>query len=285
MYWWGLVVIVYWMGCWQGQDSVVVFELVGMQIVVGLCGNLGLLLLVVVWWDGVIMLFLYLEEDVFDVLLQLCVICCNFDIVYVLLLQEFVCLFKCVFVVIGCYDFQVDSIFFKKNVLLVGGLYFIEVYLFVQNVVGLVMGIYYYDFVLYVLMWLFGDDICLCEVVLLVLVGQYWFVDVYVLVVLVLCYLCIYWKYCNYVKVYCVVMLDVGYFFQQLLLCVIQQKLGVFVIVVINEYEIECLFGFDLMVEGLMVICGVGWCVVQMIMIEFDFGQCVWEKMFGVDVG
>jgi len=174
----------------------------------------------------------------------------------------------------GAEDFDVV----KKTSPSGGALHPTEAYLIVQRVEGIAHGLYHYragEHALQRLPWE-GTPEELNAFARLAVVGQQWFADAHVLVVLAPRFARNFWKYRNHSKAYRVCILDVGHLSQTLFLSATEQGLGAFITAAINEVDIEQAFGLTGYVDGPLAVCGFGIRADRMTTSELDPNHKVW---------
>ena len=160
-----------------------------------------------------------------------------------------------------------------------GALHPTEAYLIVQRVEGIDPGLYHYrsaDHALQALGWE-GTPQQLNAFARLAVVGQQWFADAHVLVVLAPRFGRNFWKYRNHAKAYRVCVLDAGHLSQTLFLSATEQGLGAFITAAINEVDIERAFGLTGFVDGPLAVCGFGIRADTMTTAELDPNRQVWQ--------
>lgn len=159
-----------------------------------------------------------------------------------------------------------------------GALHPTEAYLIVQRVEGMAAGLYHYrpgEHALQRLPWE-GTPDELGAFARLAVVGQQWFADAHVLVVLAPRFARNFWKYRNHTKAYRVCILDAGHLSQTLFLSATEQGLGAFITAAINEVDIERAFGLTGYVDGPLAVCGFGPRSDRMVTGELDPNHAVW---------
>lgn len=196
----------------------------------------------------------------FDALLDCRTSCRNFDTASQLPLARFAQLLDRVFGVRGRVHAADDFDVLKKSSPSGGALHPTEAYLIVQRVEGVDHGLYHYragEHAIQRLPWE-GTPEELIAFARLAVVGQQWFADAHVLVVLAPRFARNFWKYRNHAKAYRVCVLDVGHLSQTLFLSATEQGLGAFITAAINEVDIDRAFGLTGYVDGALAVCGFG---------------------------
>lgn len=214
----------------------------------------------------------------FDALLDARNSCRNFDTTRELGRASFAQLLERVFGARGQVHAADDFDVMKKTSPSGGALHPTEAYLVVQRVEGIAPGLYHYragDHALDPLPWS-GTPAELNAFARLAVVGQQWFADAHVLVVLAPRFARNFWKYRNHAKAYRVCVLDVGHLSQTLFLAATEQGLGAFVTAAINEVDIEDAFGLAGCVDGPLAVCGFGIRAGTMTTSELDPNRKVW---------
>jgi putative peptide maturation dehydrogenase len=216
----------------------------------------------------------------FDDLLDRRNSCRNFDTTRVLPQLRFAQLMERVFGARGEAHAADDFDVLKKTSPSGGALHPTEAYLVVQRVEGIDPGLYHYragDHAVQRLPWE-GTPEELNAFARLAVVGQQWFADAHVLVVLAPRFARNFWKYRNHAKAYRVCILDAGHLSQTLFLSATEQGLGAFVTAAINEVDIERAFGLTGYIEGPLAICGFGLRAGRMTTDELDPNHVVWPR-------
>lgn len=186
--------------------------------------------------------------------------CRNFDTAMPLPLAAFAQLLDRVFGSRGQVRAADDFDVLKKTSPSGGALHPTEAYLVVQRVEGVAPGLYHYhpgEHALRRMPWE-GTPADLGAFARQAVVGQHWFADAHVLVVLASRFARNFWKYRNHAKAYRVCVLDAGHLSQTLFVAAAAQGLGAFVTAAINEVDIERAFGLEGYVEGPLAVCGFG---------------------------
>ena len=215
----------------------------------------------------------------FDVLLDRRHSCRNFDKASHLPQAQFARLLDRVFGARGQVHASADFDVLKKSSPSGGALHPTEAYLIVQRVEGIDHGLYHYradDHAIQRLAWE-GAPEELTAFARLAVVGQHWFADAHVLVVLAPRFARNFWKYRNHAKAYRVCILDVGHLSQTLFLSATEQGLGAFITAAINEADIEQAFGLTGYVDGPLAVCGFGNRADTMTTPELDPNRVVWK--------
>ena len=221
-----------------------------------------------------------LAEDAcndFDRLLELRVTCRNFDTHRPLPGQMLSGLIGRVFRARSSVRVTDDTVFLKKSSPSGGGLHPIEAYLLVRNVDGVADGLYHYHPVAHALEPLPAPELPLDQLMLDALAQQHWFADAHVMVVLSPRYLRNFWKYRYHAKAYRALVLEAGHLSQTLYLSATEMGLGAYVTCAVNEALLERAFGLDPMAEGVLAVCGFGWRAPQMVTMELDPAERVWQ--------
>lgn len=216
----------------------------------------------------------------FDDLLDRRNSCRNFDTGKALPQAQFAQLMERVFGARGEEHAADDFDVVKKTSPSGGALHPTEAYLIVQQVEGLAPGLYHYragDHAVQRLPWE-GTPDELNAFARLAVVGQQWFADAHVLVVLAPRFARNFWKYRNHSKAYRVTILDVGHLSQTLFLSATEQGLGAFITAAINEVDIERAFRLTGYVDGPLAICGFGIRADRMTTGELDPNHAVWPR-------
>ena len=216
----------------------------------------------------------------FDALLDARNTCRNFDTSRTLPQAQFAQLLERVFGARGQVHAADDFDVLKKTSPSGGALHPTEAYLIVQRVEGIAPGLYHYragDHALQPLPWE-GTPEELNAFARLAVVGQQWFAEAHVLVVLAPRFARNFWKYRNHSKAYRVTILDAGHLSQTLFLSATEQGLGAFITAAINEVDIEQAFGLTGYVDGPLAVCGFGIRTDTMATSEFDPNRKVWKK-------
>lgn len=216
------------------------------------------------------------DHDDFDALLDARSSCRNFDTSRELPQAQFAQLLERVFGARGQVHAADDFDVLKKTSPSGGALHPTEAYLTVQRVEGITPGLYHYRA---------GDDALqplpspddLAAFARVAVVGQDWFADAHVLVMLAPRFARNYWKYRNHAKAYRVAILDVGHLSQTLLLTATRLGLGAFITAAINEVDIEQAFGLTGHVDGPLAVCGFGPRANTMTTSELDPNRKVWR--------
>lgn len=214
----------------------------------------------------------------FDDLLDRRSSCRNFDVGKSMPQAQFAQILARVFGARGGARAADDFDVLKKTSPSGGALHPTEAYLIVQRVEGIVPGLYHYlarDHALQRLPWE-GTPGELNALARLAVVGQQWFSDAHVLVVLAPRFARNFWKYRNHSKAYRVCILDVGHLSQTLFLSATEQGLGAFITAAINEVDIERAFGLTAYVDGPLAVCGFGLRSDHMATGELDPNHAVW---------
>ena len=196
----------------------------------------------------------------FDGLLERRSSCRNFDMDSRLPQAQFARLLDRVFGARGQVHAADDFDVLKKSSPSGGALHPTEAYLIVQRVEGVDHGLYHYragEHAIQRLSWE-GTPEELTAFAKLAVVGQQWFADAHVLVVLAPRFARNFWKYRNHAKAYRVCILDVGHLSQTLFLSATEQGLGAFITAAINEVDIDRAFGLTGYVDGTLAVCGFG---------------------------
>jgi putative peptide maturation dehydrogenase len=215
----------------------------------------------------------------FDELLDARNSCRNFDTTRVLPQLRFAQLMERVFGARGEAHAADDFDVVKKTSPSGGALHPTEAYLIVQRVEGIAAGLYHYrpgEHALQRLPWE-GTPDELGAFARLAVVGQQWFADAHVLVVLAPRFARNFWKYRDHAKAYRVCILDAGHLSQTLFLSATEQGLGAFITAAINEVDIEQAFGLTGYVDGPLAVCGFGIRAGTMITSELDPNRKVWR--------
>ena len=162
-----------------------------------------------------------------------------------------------------------------------GALHPTEAYLVVQRVEHIAPGLYHYragDHALQRLPW-DGTPAELNAFARVAVVGQQYFADAHVLVVLAPRFARNFWKYRNHAKAYRVCILDVCHLSQTLFLSATEQGLGAFITAAINEVDIEQAFGLTGYVDGPLAVCGFGIRADTLTTAELDPERKVWPRL------
>jgi putative peptide maturation dehydrogenase len=214
----------------------------------------------------------------FDGLLERRSSCRNFDKDSRLPKMQFVRLLDRVFGACGRVHAADDFEVMKKTSPSGGALHPTEAYLIVQRVEGVAPGLYHYRAGDHAIQRLSrtGTPEDLGTFARRAVVGQQWFADAHVLVVLAPRFARNFWKYRIHAKAYRVCVLVVGHVSQTLLLSATEQGLGAFITAAINEVDIERAFGLSACVDGPLAVCGFGIRADSMDTQEFDPNRKVW---------
>lgn len=213
----------------------------------------------------------------FDKLLELRVTCRNFDTKRPLPMPLLSRLLGRVFAARSAVQVTEDTVFLKKTSPSGGGLHPIEAYLIIRNVDGMADGLYHYHPVAHALEPLPCGQAPIEQLMLDSLAQQHWFADAHVLVVLSPRYARNFWKYRHHAKAYRAVVLEAGHLSQTLYLSATEMGLGAYVTCAINESLLEQAFGLDSMMEGVIAVCGFGWRSAEMVTMELDPGERIWQ--------
>ena len=279
-HWNGLAAVQHMAGRWQGLDSVQEAKEEGLATSAGLRARFGPPPPVLhARADGAVAIALSREPDTaFDDLLDRRNSCRNFAPQSELPQAEFSRLMARVFGARGEVHAADDFDVLKKTSPSGGALHPTEAYLIVQRVEGIPHGLYHYrpgEHALQRLPWE-GTPEELNAFARLAVVGQQWFADAHVLVVLAPRFARNFWKYRNHSKAYRVCILDVGHLSQTLFLSATEQGLGAFITAAINEVDIEQAFGLTGYVDGPLAVCGFGIRADRMTTSELDPNHKVW---------
>jgi putative peptide maturation dehydrogenase len=281
-HWHGLAAVQHMAARWEGLDSVQEAKDEGLDTSVGLRGRFGpppptLHERV----DGGAMQSLARAPRTgFDELLDRRNSCRNFDTGKVLPQAQFAQLLERVFGARGEAHAADDFDVVKKTSPSGGALHPTEAYLIVRRVEGIAPGLYHYrprEHALQRLPW-DGTPEELDAFARLAVVGQQWFADAHVLVVLAPRFARNFWKYRNHTKAYRVCILDAGHLSQTLFLSATEQGLGAFITAAINEVDIERAFGLTGYVDGPLAVCGFGIRADRMTTGELDPNHAVWPR-------
>lgn len=214
----------------------------------------------------------------FDALLDARASCRNFDMAARLPKERFAQVLERVFSVRGRAHAAADFDVAKKTSPSGGSLHPMEAYLVVQRVEGIEPGLYHYragEHALQRMPWQ-GTPEQLNAFARLAVVGQQYFADAHVLVVMACRFARNFWKYRNHAKAYRVTVLDAGHLSQTLFLSATEQGLGAFITAAINEVDIERAFGLTGYVEGPLAVCGFGIRADTMDTAELDPNHKAW---------
>ncbi|MNV24848.1 Nitroreductase family protein [compost metagenome] len=217
------------------------------------------------------------EGSDFDSLLESRVTCRNFDTPRPLPGAMLSQLLGRVFSAQSAVRVTADTVFLKKTSPSGGGLHPIEAYLLIRNVDGVADGLYHYHPVAHALEPLPLPSIPIDQLMLDALAQQHWFADAHVMVVLSPRYSRNFWKYRHHAKAYRAVVLEAGHLSQTLYLSATEMGLGAYVTCAINETLLEQAFGLDPLVEGVLAVCGFGWRGAEMVTMELDPAERIWQ--------
>ncbi|WP_282268271.1 nitroreductase family protein [Stenotrophomonas sp. PS02298] len=103
---------------------------------------------------------------------------------------------------------------------------------------------------------------------------QHWFADAHVMVILSPRYTRNFWKYR---QAYRAIVLEAGHLSQALYMSATEMGLGAYVTCAINEALLEQVFGLDPMTEGVLPVCGFGWRGTEMVTMELDPAEQIWQ--------
>lgn len=279
-HWHGLAAVQHMAGRWQGLDSVKQAADEGVDTSVGLRARFGPPPPVLHERSdgGETITLARAPRNGFDDLLDRRNSCRNFDTTTPLPQAQFAQLLERAFGARGQVHAADDFDVVKKTSPSGGALHPTEAYLVVQRVEGIAYGLYHYragEHALQRLAWE-GTLEELNAFARLAVVGQQWFADAHVLVVLAPRFARNFWKYRNHSKAYRVCILDVGHLSQTLFLSATEQGLGAFITAAINEVDIEQAFGLTGYVEGPLAVCGFGIRADKMQISELDPNHKAW---------
>lgn len=279
-HWHGLAAVQHMAGRWGGMDSVEEAAAEGLDTSAGLRARYGPPPPVshLRADAGKPIALARTNRNGFDDLLDRRNSCRNFDTGSRLPRAQFSRLLERVFGARGQVHAADDFDVLKKTSPSGGALHPTEAYLIVQRVEGIAPGLYHYrpgDHALQRLPWE-GSAGELAAFARLAVVGQQWFADAHVLVVLAPRFARNFWKYRNHAKAYRVCILDVGHLSQTLLLSATEQGLGAFITAAINEVDIERAFGLTGYIDGPLAVCGFGIRAGSMATEELDPNRKVW---------
>jgi putative peptide maturation dehydrogenase len=281
-HWHGLAAVQHMAARWEGLDAVQEAKDEGLDTSIGLRGRYGPPppALHDRADGGAVHSLPRVPRDGFDGLLDRRNSCRNFDVEHPLSQASFAQLLERVFGGRGEAHAADDFDVLKKTSPSGGALHPTEAYLIVQRVEGITPGLYHYragDHALQRLPWE-GTAGELHAFACLAVVGQRWFADAHVLVVLAPRFARNFWKYRNHSKAYRVCILDAGHLSQTLFLCAAEQGLGAFITAAINEVDIERAFGLVGYVDGPIAVCGFGIRADRMTKGELDPNHAVWPR-------
>lgn len=281
-HWHGLAAVQHMAARWEGLDSVQEAKLEGLDTSAGLRERYGPPppTLHDRADGGAMQPLARAPRSGFDDLLDRRNSCRNFDTGKALPQAQFARLMERVFGARGEAHAADDFDVVKKTSPSGGALHPTEAYLIVQRVEGIAPGLYHYragDHAVQRLPWE-GTPEELHAFARLAVVGQQWFADAHVLVVLAPRFARNFWKYRNHTKAYRVCILDAGHLSQTLFLSATEQDLGAFVTAAINEVDIERAFGLTGYVDGPLAVCGFGLRADRMVKGELDPNHAVWPR-------
>ena len=279
-HWHGLSAVQHMAGRWEGLDSVQEAKDEGLDTSIGLRTRYGPPppVLHERGDGGATIALARTPRTDFDALLDRRTSCRNFATATPLPQARFAQLLERVFGARGKVHAADDFDVVKKTSPSGGALHPTEAYLIVQRVEGIAHGLYHYragEHALQRLPW-DGTPEDLNAFARLAVVGQQWFADAHVLVVLAPRFARNFWKYRNHSKAYRVCILDVGHLSQTLFLSATEQGLGAFITAAINEVDIEQAFGLTGYVDGPLAVCGFGIRADRMRTSELDPNHKVW---------
>lgn len=281
-HWHGLAAVQHMAGRWQGLDSVQEAKDEGLHTSVGLRARYGPPppMLHRRQDGGATVALARAPRTGFDALLDRRNSCRNFDTGSQLPQAQLSRLLERVFGARGEAHAADDFDVMKKTSPSGGALHPTEAYMVVQRVEGIAHGLYHYragEHALQRLPWN-GTPEALNAFARVAVVGQQWFADAHVLVVLAPRFARNFWKYRNHSKAYRVCILDVGHLSQTLFLSATEQGLGAFITAAINEVDIEEAFGLTGYVDGPLAVCGFGIRADRMTTSELDPNHLVWPR-------
>jgi putative peptide maturation dehydrogenase len=279
-HWHGLAAVQHMAARWEGLDSVREAAAEGLDTSTGLRDRYGAPppTLLARSDGGSLHPLPRATRSAFDELLDRRNSCRNFDTGTLLPQAQFAQLMERVFGARGQVHAADDFDVLKKTSPSGGALHPTEAYLIVQRVEDLAPGLYHYragEHALQRLPWE-GSREELGAFARLAVVGQQWFADAHVLVVLAPRFARNFWKYRNHSKAYRVCILDAGHLSQTLFLAAAEQRLGAFITAAINEVDIERMFGLTGYADGPLAICGFGLRAARMMKGELDPNHAVW---------
>lgn len=217
------------------------------------------------------------DDNTFDQLLERRITCRNFDTQRQLPHALLSRLLGRVFLARSSVPVTEDTVFLKKTSPSGGGLHPIEAYLVIRNVAGVADGLYHYHPVAHALEPMPAPSVPIEQLMLDALARQHWFADAHVMVVMAPRYCRNFWKYRHHAKAYRAVVLEAGHLSQTLYLSATEMGLGAYVTCAINEALLEQAFGLDPMTEGVLAVCGFGWRAAEMVTMELDPAERVWQ--------
>lgn len=213
----------------------------------------------------------------FDRLLEQRVTCRNFDTARPLPGAMLSGLLGRVFAARSSVRVTEDTVFLKKSSPSGGGLHPIEAYLLLRNVEGFADGLYHYHPLAHALEPLPASAVSIDQLMLDAVAQQHWFADAHVMVILSPRYTRNFWKYRHHAKAYRAIVLEAGHLSQTLYMSATEMGLGAYVTCAINEALLEQVFGLDPMTEGVLAVCGFGWRGTEMVTMELDPAEQIWQ--------